>query len=70
MSSTLPTPQLSPLARTMFPGAQEKINQGMCPQCGAKIDPGKFTDGLSALEYSKSGLCQACQDKVFGADEK
>jgi len=32
--------------------------------CGKMV--GKFKDRLSEKEYSISGLCQRCQDKVFG----
>ena len=34
--------------------------------CGQPIAP--FRDELSRREYTISGLCQACQDSVFGAD--
>jgi len=30
----------------------------------------EFRDALSAKEYTISGLCQKCQDSVFGADEE
>lgn len=29
-----------------------------------------FRDSLSAKEYTISGLCQRCQDKVFGRPER
>jgi hypothetical protein len=32
--------------------------------CGGAAD--KFNDALSAKEYTISGLCQSCQDKIFG----
>lgn len=35
-----------------------------CPTCGG--DVGGFRDSLSRREYSISGMCQDCQDKVFG----
>ena len=28
-----------------------------------------FTDDLSAREYTISGMCQRCQDSVFGVEE-
>lgn len=44
------------------------INKNKCiakpTGCGGDAD--KFTDALSAKEYTISGLCQPCQDKVFG----
>ena len=32
--------------------------------CGEDVE--RFRDTLSEREYQISGLCQACQDKVFG----
>lgn len=41
--------------------------QGLCPFCHKKIDPEtEFEDELSKKEYKISGLCQQCQNKVFG----
>lgn len=34
--------------------------------CGKPI--GDFKDQLSAKEYTISGLCQDCQDEVFGSE--
>ena len=33
--------------------------------CGGLVE--NFRDGLSKKEYTISGLCQECQDKVFGS---
>ena len=30
----------------------------------------QFRDDLSRTEYGISGLCQTCQDKVFGTDDE
>lgn len=35
----------------------------ICPSCRGSAS--KFRDELSKKEYSISGLCQSCQDKVF-----
>lgn len=35
--------------------------------CGG--DASAFRDALSRKEYSISGLCQKCQDEIFGSDE-
>jgi hypothetical protein len=40
------------------------IEQGLCPSCQQPI--GEFRDVLSKREFNISGLCQGCQDKVFG----
>jgi hypothetical protein len=30
----------------------------------------QFRDVLSAQEYTISGMCQTCQDAIFGGDER
>lgn len=42
----------------------ESKEKNICVICGKPAD--KFRDPLSAKEHSISGLCQACQDGVFG----
>ena len=49
---------------TIFPGTIAKIQEEICPTCNNKV--GDFKDDLSKKEYKISGMCQACQDKVFG----
>lgn len=35
--------------------------------CGREINPEtEFRDEISRREYTISGMCQKCQDKVFG----
>jgi hypothetical protein len=41
-----------------------RLKAGLCPRCGGK--PIKFRDKISEREFDISGLCQACQDVVFG----
>lgn len=43
----------------------DRIEEGLCPFCGHRIDMGDFTDPLSIREYHISGLCQSCQDEWF-----
>ena len=40
--------------------------QKLCTFC--KKDIGEFRNDLSRKEYKISGLCQKCQDSVFGVD--
>lgn len=47
-----------------FLDAMKLMNEGRCPLCKCKI--GDFRDELSRREYKISGLCQKCQDKIFG----
>ena len=43
---------------------RHKISHDRCVSCdGVATD---FKDDLSRREYSISGLCQKCQDEVFG----
>jgi len=42
------------------------ITNNTCTICGREIDPDtEFKDVLSRKEYTISGMCQTCQDKVF-----
>lgn len=42
------------------------IEELKCPFCKEVIDTEQFRDKESKLEFKISGLCQSCQDKVFG----
>jgi len=42
----------------------DAIGADTCVSCGKGAS--LFTDDLSKKEYGISGLCQACQDDVFG----
>lgn len=44
----------------------ESIDAGLCPTCGNSV--GNFRDMLSRKEFGISGMCQACQDSIFGKD--
>ena len=44
----------------------KEVEMGNCPFCHKKIVAGSFRDALSAKEYEISGLCQSCQDEMFG----
>ena len=44
-------------------------SQGKCPFCGHKDEMEEFRDRLSLEEFKISGLCQSCQDEVFGKPE-
>ena len=49
-----------------FGKAVDAMEAGLCPSCGRKIHTKDFRDALSKREYKISGLCQTCQDTVFG----
>ena len=41
----------------------------VCVFCGKPIDPkNDFRNAISLKEFTISGICQACQDGVFGKD--
>jgi hypothetical protein len=42
------------------------VEENRCPHCVKPIVASDFKDALSRQEYTISGLCQECQDKVFG----
>lgn len=43
-----------------------RIKKGQCPFCKKEIYTDEFRDEVSWKEYQISGLCQVCQDKMFG----
>ena len=42
------------------------VKEKKCPFCKKQINEVNFKNELSKREYKISGLCQECQDKVFG----
>ena len=56
------------LIEAVFPGTAKAIAEKRCPTCQKAL--GKFRDQLSAREYEISGMCQECQDSVFGGEEE
>jgi len=56
---------LDKLSLAMFGRTRSgSIESNICIDCGEQAT--EFRDELSAKEFSISGLCQKCQDKVFG----
>ena len=45
-----------------------KVDLGMCPFCNEIVKEEDFRNEISKKEFQISGLCQKCQDKMFGAD--
>ena len=47
------------------------IAGGQCVKCGFPHNlRSDFRDALSHKEYGISGLCQGCQDGIFGVEEE
>jgi hypothetical protein len=60
------TPEMKNFIDSIFPGTIKAIDAGNCPVCKQPIT--EFRNELSKREFGISGLCQKCQDSVFGAD--
>lgn len=58
------TPEIKQMLEKIAPGTLDKAEQGLCTVCERPI--GKFKDRLSKREYGISGLCQSCQDNIWG----
>lgn len=48
--------------RTMTDAQKEQI----CVMCGKEAK--EFRNEISVKEYKQSGICQKCQDEIFGED--
>lgn len=58
-----------PAFKLLFLEKAQAIWQGNCPTCGEPIDARDFDGALSLQEFKISGMCQKCQDEVFGGEE-
>jgi len=54
------------MQKTGYDKYLKTIKEGKCPFCKKQIDIESFKDELSLKEFAISGLCQKCQDEVFG----
>lgn len=52
----------------IFPGRRDAIRNDLCA-FDPRHDASTFRDDLSRKEYTISGLCQECQDDIFGRGE-
>ena len=67
MTDELPEINYNKPVWSMFPAKKERARAGRCVDCNEPITSTKdFKDELSIREYSISGLCQKCQDAIFG----
>lgn len=70
MSRLMTRDRLENIARKpfaqMFPEKLALIQQYKCPTCEQDINDSDFKNTISVMEYYISGMCQSCQDKVFG----
>lgn len=56
------------IVKHLFPKALKRIDEGDCPTCGKPIKVEDFRNKISIKEFQISGMCQECQDEVFGKD--
>ena len=61
----LQKPNINKLVFSNSPVMKELIESNKCVQCEKEIKKSDFKDRLAKKEYSISGLCQSCQDKIF-----
>jgi hypothetical protein len=52
----------------MFPGIIAKIKAGKCVNCEKQVMFLGFRNLKSEKEFEISGICQPCQDEIFGID--
>ena len=71
MEPTWKSAPIENLITTMMGKDRRKtIQLGECMTCSCKdITISSFRDELSVKEYTISGMCQECQDKVFGSEK-
>ena len=65
------SPQVEDLLTKLFGvNRRESITEKVCVSCGTEnLTEESFRDELSLREFHISGLCQNCQDSVFGTNE-
>ena len=54
------------IVEQIFPGTCADVDAKICPFCKKSVS--EFRNKISEREYKISGLCQKCQDSVFGID--
>lgn len=65
MKPSKKSPQMEESLKNLFCVDRVKdITENRCVGCGYPAT--EFKDEVSRREYSISGLCQHCQDKIFG----
>ena len=56
--------QVKEMIEHIFPGTAQAIADKRCPLCKQPIT--EFRSSKSIREYEISGMCQDCQDQIFG----
>ena len=66
-------PELKRLLDGLIGGSRDgaiKTDRCVNPPIGCGKPATEFDDRLSKKEFTISGLCQACQDNIFGTEEE
>lgn len=62
------TQALDQISKGLFGRSRsECLERRVCPICGGPADT--FHDSLSRKENKISGMCQKCQDEIFGGPD-
>ena len=73
MQPTYKAPQIDALLSEIIFNGKDRatcVREGTCVTCDAQgIVATSFRDDVSRKEYQISGMCQSCQDDVFGVGE-
>lgn len=56
------------MRKAEFNKEMDRVKEEKCPHCGILIKDQVFRNPISVREYKISGLCQKCQDEIFGED--
>ena len=64
--ATPKSPEIEAFLTTLLGGVSRvgAVAESSCASCLCKV--GEFKDAISEKEYTISGLCQSCQDRIFG----
>jgi len=57
------------LEKAGFSEEMKKVENRQCPICDEKINTNDFKNDKSVKEFTISGMCQKCQDRIFGSEE-
>jgi len=49
----------------IHPDTIERLKNRQCPLCSNSINFEEFKDELALKEFTISGICQKCQNKIF-----
>ena len=67
MEPSYNSPAINSFLDSLLPQGRDRVKLIHNDQCVTCLgDAKEFTNELSKREYAISGMCQTCQDKVFG----